>query len=150
MKTRRRRVSPVAHGLLLLMLAAALPEPAITVAAKEAGGDATPPQAEITAAPAALTNGADARFAYASSEPGSAFECKLDGAPFAPCDPGGHPYTGLKDGRHTFKVRAIDPAGNPDRKPATHAWKVDTTPPDATIGDRPPETTEKLGATFSF
>jgi hypothetical protein len=74
--TRLRRLPACAHGLLLLMLAAALPGPALT-AAQEPGGDSTPPNTEITAAPAALTNGADARFAYASSEPGSTFECKL-------------------------------------------------------------------------
>ena len=55
------------------------------------------------------------------------FECSIDGSPFTNCN---SPITfnGLKAGiTHTFKVRAIDTAGNVDPTPATFSWKVLTT-----------------------
>ena len=36
----------------------------------------------------------------------------------------GKTYTGLKPGLHTFRVRAIDPAGNRDPTAAVDTWRV--------------------------
>ena len=44
-------------------------------------------------------------------------------------------YVGLADGSHTFRVRAIDPAGNVDGTPATHTWTIDATPPGGGLAD---------------
>lgn len=57
-----------------------------------------------------------------SDEANSTFECKLDKKDFKSCD---SPYKKkVKVGKHKFKVRAIDPAGNVDPSPARYSWKV--------------------------
>jgi hypothetical protein len=78
--------------------------------------DITPPQTTITKSRlAAMTR--SAKFWFSSSESASGFLCKLDKGPFKAC---GSPrnYRKLKPGRHTFKVKAIDAAGNVDATPA--------------------------------
>ncbi|HEY3434067.1 MAG TPA: hypothetical protein VGK41_00300 [Solirubrobacterales bacterium] len=57
-----------------------------------------------------------ARFWFSSSEPGG-FLCRLDKGPFKPCS-SPRAYKHLKSGRHTFKVKAVDAAGNVDPTPA--------------------------------
>jgi hypothetical protein len=56
-------------------------------------------------------------FRFSSNESGSTFECKLDKRPFAKCRPP-KTFKHPKPGRHTLKVRAIDPSGNVDPSPA--------------------------------
>jgi hypothetical protein len=71
--------------------------------------DSRAPQTTIDNAPA---SGSTPTFTFASSEPGSTFECRIDAASFAACT---SPYTvaaGLPAGAHTFEVRAVDAAGN--------------------------------------
>jgi Bacterial Ig-like domain len=55
-------------------------------------------------------------------------ECKLDGAAFSACT-SPQEYTGLSNGTHTFRVRAVDPFGNVDPTPAKTTWTVDTIRP---------------------
>lgn len=62
-----------------------------------------------------------------SSEPGAAFQCKLDAAQFAACS-SPQAYSDLTDRGHNFSVRARDAAGN-QSDPAVHRWTVDTTGP---------------------
>jgi hypothetical protein len=89
--------------------------------------DTTPPDTTITAGPPPQDLSTVASFAFTAGE-AAAFECSDDGAPFAPCtSPHGINY--LKDGAHTFAVRAIDSAGNTDPTPATRAWTLDTVAP---------------------
>lgn len=91
--------------------------------------DTTPPATMIgPAVPAANTQSASATFDLLSNEPGSSFECRLDGGSYASC---GTPasYSGLSDGSHTFAVRATDPAGNLDTSPASYSWKIDNVAP---------------------
>lgn len=64
-----------------------------------------------------------ATFSFQSSEAGSTFRCKLDGRPFAACG-SPRPYRHLAYGRHTFKVAAIDAAGNADPWPAVSRFKI--------------------------
>jgi hypothetical protein len=102
--------------------------------ATDSGPDTDPPDTTITSAPDPLVASGDATFSFGASEPGSTFECSLDGAAFAACtDP--VTYSGLADGTHSFEVRATDGAGNTDTSPAEHVWTVDTTPPSATMND---------------
>lgn len=86
--------------------------------------DTTPPETSITSHPPDPSSSPDAAFAYASNEPGSSFECALDGASFSACPTGGIGYTGLTSGGHSFQVRAIDPSGNPDPTPAGFSFQV--------------------------
>jgi hypothetical protein len=62
-------------------------------------------------------------FRFASNEPGSTFQCKLDGKPFRSCR---SPFTSkqLMLGRHTFKVRARDDSGKRDPSPASYGFKI--------------------------
>ena len=106
------------------------------------------PDTTIGRAPGAISASRVATFAFAS-EPGATFACALDRTSFAPC---GSPvrYEHLGPGRHTFRVRARDAAGNLEPTPASWTWTVDLTRPDTSVvGSR---TTRGLPgqATFQF
>jgi CSLREA domain-containing protein len=89
--------------------------------------DVTPPNTRIDSAPDLLTVQTGASFEFSSTEEGSTFECSLDGATFAACaTPRG--YSSLAVGEHTFRVRAVDAAGNADDTPASHTWTVGPAP----------------------
>jgi hypothetical protein len=111
--------------------------------------DTAAPETTITAAPAALTSSTSASFGFSSSETGSTFECSLDNATFAACT-SPRDYTGLGAGAHSFRVRAIDAAGNADATPALHNWTVDTTAPQTSITSAPPAQTSSTSASFGF
>ncbi|ATB48542.1 Ig-like domain-containing protein [Corallococcus macrosporus] len=98
--------------------------------------DTTPPGTSITSAPAAITNATSATFGFASDSAPVTYECALDGAAFSDCS-NPRTFSGLSEGDHTLAVRAVDAAGNADPTPATHAWTVDTTAPDAPGIDAP-------------
>lgn len=82
--------------------------------------DTAPPQTTILST---RVTGASAKLVFASSEPGSSFQCRLDGAIFRPC---GSPrrYRRLPPGRHRFQVRVVDAAGNTDPSPAQRRFSV--------------------------
>ena len=54
-----------------------------------------------------------ATFRFASGEPGSTFSCKLDTKRFRPCT-SPKTYRKLEPGKHVFRVKARDRAGNLD------------------------------------
>src|SRR5215218_2172362 len=88
--------------------------------------DRTPPATRLRHHPAALLLAAGQRrhvaFAFNASEPGSSFRCKLDRRPWRPCrSPRGY---SVRRGRHTFRVYAVDRAGNRDRTPALFEFRV--------------------------
>ena len=78
--------------------------------------DTTAPDTELTSEPAAQLTAkkktAKAKFEFAASEAGSRFECRVDSAAFSAC--ASPQNLKLKKGSHTFRVRAIDAAGNAD------------------------------------
>jgi hypothetical protein len=82
-----------------------------------------PPQTKIKKHPSKRTSSHSARFKFASSISGSHFKCKLDGQRYRNCA-SPKTYSGLSTGRHTFRVKAIDPFGNPDPTPAKFRWRV--------------------------
>ena len=61
------------------------------------------------------------KFKFASSEAGAHFECKLDLRAWRSC--GSTFKFGVKRGKHTILVRAIDKAGNTDKTPARYKFK---------------------------
>jgi hypothetical protein len=113
--------------------------------------DTTPPDTTITSGPANGTTitTPTATFGFTSSEAGSTFKCKVDGAAYSPCS---SPVTTppLASGGHTFTVVATDGAGNADPSPATRSFAVDTTPPQTTIKKHPKKVTDSHKARFAF
>ncbi len=70
---------------------------------------------------------ATAKFALGSTEPGTTFECSLDGAPAAPCERIAEFKVKAKRGkgkRHTLSVVATDAAGNADPTPSTDSFRA--------------------------
>jgi hypothetical protein len=86
--------------------------------------DTTPPQTTLLSKPSDPSASATASFTYAANEPGSSFECALDGAAFASCPSTGASYSGLADGPHSFQVRAVDSSGNVDLSPAGYSFVI--------------------------
>lgn len=80
-------------------------------AASKPPADVRAPATTILKGPKGKTGKTTASFQFTADEAGSRFECKLDQKPFKAC---GSPrkYKHLKAGKHVFKVRAVDPAGN--------------------------------------
>ena len=90
------------------------------------------PQTTITSQPSDPTNSTSAAFDFSSDEPGSTFECQLDGAGYSSCT-SPKSYSSLSQGSHTFDVRATDTAANVDASPATFTWTIDTTAPASVV-----------------
>ncbi|MFY0583604.1 Ig-like domain-containing protein [Cystobacter fuscus] len=80
------------------------------------------PDTEISSGPSGTTAERDATFTFGSQQ-GVSFECRLDGAEFAPCT-SPVTYTDLAEGEHTFQVRARDARGIADDTPASRTWTV--------------------------
>ncbi len=85
--------------------------------------DTNPPQTTITKGAPERTHKTRLGFRFRSSEPNSNFECTLDNRPWRPCT-SPKKVKRLDEGRHKFKVRAKDSAGNVDRTPAKDSFKV--------------------------
>ena len=73
--------------------------------------DTKAPTATITKGPKAQATSTTAKFKFKSNEAGSTFQCKLDKGKFKQCK-SPKTYKKLKPGKHVFKVRATDKAGN--------------------------------------
>ncbi len=127
----------------------AVGNPDATAATQAWTVDTTPPDTSIGSGPSGTVNSSGATFTFSSPDAGATFECRVDGAAFSAC---GSPksYTNLADGSHTFQVRAVDGAGNPDPSPASQSWSSDTTPPQTTIDGGPSNTVASAAAAFSF
>ena len=89
----------------------------------KAGKDKTAPETTIVKGPQARSHKRTAKFKFASSEASSTFQCKLDKKSFKPCR-SPKKYKRLKPGKHVFRVRAIDAAGNADKTPAKRRFRV--------------------------
>ncbi|MCO5314782.1 MAG: DUF6351 family protein [Solirubrobacterales bacterium] len=97
--------------------------------------DIAPPDTAISSAPVGVGAAPEVEFRFSSTETGTRFECRLDSdeeSGFGHCE-SGQPYTDLADGLHTFAVRAIDGAGNPDPTPATFTFRVGEPQPAASL-----------------
>jgi len=112
--------------------------------------DTGPPDTQIINGPTGTVTTDTATFVFFAIERGLTFECSLDDAAFAPCAAGSVTYTGLAQGPHTFRLRAVDAAGNVDATPAVATFVVDTLPPEAIILSTPSSLTSSDVATFTF
>ena len=111
--------------------------------------DRTVPATTIDSAPSDPSASTSASLAFSASEPGTGFECRLDGGAWSACSsPQG--YTGLAEGDHTFDVRATDAAGNVDSTPAAFAWTVDTVAPQTSIDVAPSDPSASPAPSFEF
>jgi hypothetical protein len=113
--------------------------------------DVTPPPAPtIASSPPNVTDSTDATFAFTDGDGSATFRCQLDGAAFSSCTSPAT-YHGLGDGAHTFRVKAIDPAGN-EGAVTSYTWTIDLTNPVVTIdpASKPPDPTNQTGASFAF
>ncbi len=85
--------------------------------------DTTAPDTAVSATPAPEATATRSAMAVVltGSEPGSSFECALDGASWSACT---SPLSlrGLALGTHTLAARATDAAGNVDPSPASASW----------------------------
>jgi hypothetical protein len=81
------------------------------------------PQTTLRGKPGKKIRDRTPTFRFASNEPGSTFQCKLDGKAFRSCR---SPFTTkpLSLGKHTFKVRTRDDSGKLDPSPASYAFKI--------------------------
>jgi hypothetical protein len=84
--------------------------------------DTTAPETTLGSRPRSRTTRSSATFTFTADE-AAAFECRLDAAAFAPCASPKR-YSRLRRSRHTFRVRAIDPAGNVDPAPVVYRWTI--------------------------
>jgi hypothetical protein len=64
-----------------------------------------------------------ARFNFSSNEAGSTFLCKIDKKAFGSCS-SPKKYKKLKAGKHKFRVKARDSAGNLDASPAIKKFRI--------------------------
>ena len=81
------------------------------------------PQTTLRRKPGKKIHDRTPAFRFTSNEPGSTFQCKLDGRPFRSCR---SPFTSkpLAPGHHTFKVRARDDSGKLDPSPASYGFRI--------------------------
>ena len=111
--------------------------------------DLTAPETTIDVAPSDPSSDASPSFEFSSDEPGSTFECRLDGGAWNGCT-SPETLSGLSDGNHTFRVRATDGAGLTDATPATYTWTIDTAPPNTFFDDVPPDPSNDDAPSFEF
>jgi hypothetical protein len=88
-----------------------------------AQADTAAPQTMIVKGPGKRLDEGVAKFSFKSSEPGSTFQCKLDGKRAARCR-SPRVFKRLKPGSHTFRVWATDAAGNKDPTPAKRSFRI--------------------------
>jgi hypothetical protein len=121
--------------------------------------DNQPPNTTITGGPTGSVNLKDVSFTFTSTESGSSFECSMDGGSYSACiSP--KTYLAIGAGTHTFRVRAIDAASNPDPSPAERSFTVTQSPVVATTAPTFVKSTEAtlngtvnpngLAATYQF
>ena len=84
--------------------------------------DSIAPDTLITQSPPATTTDRTVTLEFTATEPGSTFQCRMDGSAFAACSSPLQQTVSL--GRHVFKVRALDQSRNRDASPARAIFTV--------------------------
>lgn len=101
--------------------------------------DLVAPNTTITSGPSGKVAAELVSFTQTSSEGHKTFECSIDGGAYTACGPT-KAYPGLSEASHTYRVRAVDAAGNADPTPAERTFTV-FQPPNTTITSRMPSYT---------
>jgi len=83
--------------------------------------DTVAPDTRFTSKPPRHVTTRKVTFRFVSTESGSTFQCKLDKKPWRAC--ASPKRVRVKVGKHRFRVRAIDAAGNVDATPAVYRFK---------------------------
>lgn len=108
------------------------------------------PAVTFTSQPASPTNATTATFAW-TPDANVAYACALDPAsyrgPYASCT-SGQSYSGLTEGDHVFKVKAVDASGN--AQVTTASFTIDTTGPTLQILQKPAQYSSSSTATFQI
>ncbi len=109
------------------------------------------PETSIDSEPPAVTNDPTATFTFSTDEAVADFHCRVDSAAFAACSGNGtHTTASLTDGAHTFEVRAVNDADEPDPTPASSSIVVDTVPPDTSFTSGPAGGVASGDVSFEF
>ncbi len=141
-------LSDLADGAHSFAVRAALPGgPAGSPVQHDWTVDTTAPDVSINGGPGAATTADQATFTITTDDPGATTECRLDGGAWAVCV-GEVTFTGLADGNHVIRARAVDEVGNTslDRRD----WIVDRTAPVTTLTGKPDASTTATDARFAF
>src|SRR5215203_6352026 len=110
----------------------------------------TPPNTTIDSGPTGVVASTSASFTFSSSKPtNSSFQCSLDNSAFAGCA-SPKSYSGLSQGFHNFRVRAIGASGLTDQTAASRNWTVDTVAPDTSITAKPNDPSNNASPSFGF
>ena len=116
--------------------------------------DQPPPETTLSSTPTNPSNSSDATFTFECDQGDCAFECQLDSDQWSPCS---SPlvYTGLANGSHSFKIRAVGANQIPDPTPIPYVWTIvtnvaDTTPPDTILNTTPSDPSNSPEATLTF
>ena len=113
--------------------------------------DTVAPVVIIDDGPAPVETTPDATFTFHGTDVGSGidyFECKLDSGSWTTCT-SPMSYTGIRNGSHTFRVRAVDFASNVSA-PASWSWTIDVPLPVVIIDSGPLPLVTVSDATFTF
>jgi hypothetical protein len=110
--------------------------------------DTTPPPPPSISGPPNPSNSREATFTFSDAEPDVEFHCRLDASGFPKCS---NPrlYSGLGEGMHVLRARAVDAVGN-ESAISTYTWVIDLQPPETTITSTPPALSGSGSASFTF
>jgi hypothetical protein len=87
--------------------------------------DTTAPDTTGLSGKKKVVKGKKVTFRFAATEPGSTFRCAVDDKAATPCtSPHKVATKKLKAGKHTFRVYAVDAAGNADKSVAQRKFRV--------------------------
>jgi hypothetical protein len=139
------RSAKSAKAIGLLTLLSVLVSLALAWAANAAP---TPSAPTITAKPPTATPASTATFEFTTSGSGITYQCSLDTAAFAACT-SPKTYSGLAQGSHTFRVKAI--TGGKESSITSYTWVVDwVAPPVPTIVGKPASLSTTASPSFVF
>ena len=111
--------------------------------------DTDRPETTIDSGPSGPIASGSASFTFSSDEPLSTFECSVDSGTWEVCTSPRN-LTGLTEGSHSFRVRAMDAGGNVDLTPALRNFSVDTLAPDTALDSGPSGTIATGSVSFGF
>jgi hypothetical protein len=106
------------------------------------------PVTSINSGPSGTTNNTSPNFSFSANKQVQGFECRLDSGAYGACS-SPKAYSGLGNGQHTFRVRALSQGGSATAE-TTRTWTIDSVAPTATINSGPSGTTQQTSASFGF